>query len=174
MTLRKTKTLLKSTEDMILALDGQFKQLSHEPEKFRWLNGIRTHDLCDAAAALQPTELRSHTVEGRSICFLSKTLLYALDNEPLKTFGSGQTRIMSGHKTINCAGLRPYSTSMLALVSTPLKFAEYRNHSLYELRLWCNWAGNRTMQCIYLRCYHKSIVGNLGGGRGVKAQNSNL
>ena len=25
---------LKSTEDMILALAGQFKQLSHEPEKF--------------------------------------------------------------------------------------------------------------------------------------------
>ena len=35
---------LKSSEDMILALAGQFKQLSHEPEKFRWLNGIRTHD----------------------------------------------------------------------------------------------------------------------------------
>ena len=28
---------LKSNEDMILALTGQFKQLSHEPEKFRWL-----------------------------------------------------------------------------------------------------------------------------------------
>ena len=28
-----------------LALAGQFKQLSHEPEKFRWLNGIRTHQL---------------------------------------------------------------------------------------------------------------------------------
>ena len=39
-------------EDMILALTGQFKQLSHEPEKFRWLNGIRTHDLCDAGAVL--------------------------------------------------------------------------------------------------------------------------
>ena len=26
---------LQSTEDMILALVGQFKQLSHEPEKFR-------------------------------------------------------------------------------------------------------------------------------------------
>ena len=25
---------LKSTEDMILALAGQFKQVSHEPEKF--------------------------------------------------------------------------------------------------------------------------------------------
>ena len=41
-----------SNEDMILALAGQFKQLSHEPEKFRWLNGIRTHDLCDAGAVL--------------------------------------------------------------------------------------------------------------------------
>ena len=26
---------LKSNEDMIFALCGQFKQLSHEPEKFR-------------------------------------------------------------------------------------------------------------------------------------------
>ena len=39
-------------EDMILALAGQFKQLSHEPEKFRWLNGIQTYDLCDAGAVL--------------------------------------------------------------------------------------------------------------------------
>ena len=31
---------LQSNEDMILALAGQFKQLSHEPEKFRGLNGI--------------------------------------------------------------------------------------------------------------------------------------
>ena len=43
---------LKSNEDMILTLAGQFKQLSHEPEKFRWLNGIRTHDLYDAGAVL--------------------------------------------------------------------------------------------------------------------------
>ena len=41
-----------SNEDMILALAGQFKQLSHEPEKVSWLNGIRTHDLCDAGAVL--------------------------------------------------------------------------------------------------------------------------
>ena len=41
-----------SSEDMILALAGQFMQLAHEPEKFRWLNGIRTHDLCDAGAVL--------------------------------------------------------------------------------------------------------------------------
>ena len=59
----------QSNEDMILALAGQFKQLSHEPEKFRWLNGIRTHDLCDAGAVLSPTELWSHTVESRSICW---------------------------------------------------------------------------------------------------------
>ena len=44
--------LIKSNKDMILALAGQFKQLSHEPEKFRCLNGIRTHDLCDAGAVL--------------------------------------------------------------------------------------------------------------------------
>ena len=43
---------LKSSEDMILALAGQFKQLSREPEKFTWLYGIRTHDLCDAGAVL--------------------------------------------------------------------------------------------------------------------------
>ena len=37
--------VLKSNEDMILVLAGQFMQLSHEPEKFR------THDLCDAGIA---------------------------------------------------------------------------------------------------------------------------
>ena len=37
---------------MILVHAGQFKQLSHEPQKFRWLNGIRTHDLCDVGAEL--------------------------------------------------------------------------------------------------------------------------
>ena len=31
-----------SNEDMSLALAGQYKQLSHVPEKFRWLNGIQT------------------------------------------------------------------------------------------------------------------------------------
>ena len=44
---------MKSNEDMILALAGQFKQLSHEPEKFRWLNGIRTHDLCNVQCSHQ-------------------------------------------------------------------------------------------------------------------------
>ena len=37
---------LKSNEDMIRALAGQFKQLSHEPENFRRLKGIRTYDFC--------------------------------------------------------------------------------------------------------------------------------
>ena len=31
---------LKSNEDMILALTGQFKQLSHEPEKFRFMRQL--------------------------------------------------------------------------------------------------------------------------------------
>ena len=31
---------LKSSEDMILALAGQFKQLSHEPEKFRIISSL--------------------------------------------------------------------------------------------------------------------------------------
>ena len=44
---------MEFNEDMILALAGQFKQLSHEPEKFRWLNGIRTHDLYDAGAEVK-------------------------------------------------------------------------------------------------------------------------
>ena len=47
---------LKSSEDMILALAGQFKQLSHEPEKFRWLNGIRTHDLIAEVMGSNPVE----------------------------------------------------------------------------------------------------------------------
>ena len=32
---------LKSNEDMILALTGQFKQLSHEPEKFEIFRFMR-------------------------------------------------------------------------------------------------------------------------------------
>ena len=39
---------IHSNEDMILALAGQFKQLSHEPEKFR----DSKHDLCDVGAVL--------------------------------------------------------------------------------------------------------------------------
>ena len=41
---------LKSNEDMILALAGQFKQLSCEPKNSG--DSIRTHDLCDASAVL--------------------------------------------------------------------------------------------------------------------------
>ena len=46
------KYVSNQNEDMILALAEQFKQLSHAPEKFRWFNGIRTRDLCDAGAVL--------------------------------------------------------------------------------------------------------------------------
>ena len=46
---------LKSNEDMILALAGQFKQLSHEPEKFRWLNGIRTIETIERAKYVHGT-----------------------------------------------------------------------------------------------------------------------
>ena len=34
--------------------------------------------------------------------------LHISDNEPMKTFGSGQSSIASEHKTKICAGLKPY------------------------------------------------------------------
>ena len=34
----------------------------------------------------------------------TKTFLHTLDNEPMKTFGAGQSSIMSEHKTKDCAG----------------------------------------------------------------------
>ena len=68
---------MKSNEDMILALAGQFKQLSYEPEKFRWLNGIRTHDLCDAGAVFQPTELVLS-------CCNSQSATLILGNKPIR------------------------------------------------------------------------------------------
>ena len=60
---------LKSNEAMILALAEQFKQLSHEPEKFRWLNGIRTHDLwepvqCSNQLSYEVTQLRGDQFVG--------------------------------------------------------------------------------------------------------------
>ena len=61
----------------------------------------------------------------------TKTFLHTLDNEPMKTFGSGQSSIMSEQKTKDCVGLRPLPTSMFVLLSIPLKFAELHNHSLY-------------------------------------------
>ena len=67
------------------------------------------------------------TVSQREI----KTFMHILDNEALKTFRSGQSSIMNEHKTKNCAALRRYSTSMFALLSAPLKFAEFDNHCLY-------------------------------------------
>ena len=46
------KGKIKSNEDMILALAWQITQLSHGPEKFKWCNGIQTHDLCNTGAVL--------------------------------------------------------------------------------------------------------------------------
>ena len=36
-----------------------------------------------------------------------KTFLHILDDGPIETFGSGQSSIMSEHKTKDCVGLRP-------------------------------------------------------------------
>ena len=63
----------------------------------------------------------------------TKTFLNILDNHPMKSFESGQSSLMNEHKTKDCAGLRPYSTSMLTLFSVLLKFAELHSHSLYQL-----------------------------------------
>ena len=59
----------------------------------------------------------------------TKTFLHILDNEPMKTFGSGQSSMIKEPKTKDCAGLRPFSTSRFAPLSDPLKFAEFHNHS---------------------------------------------
>ena len=56
---------LKSSEDMILALTGQFKQLSHEPEK---LNKLTCSQLCDFIAQLVRAlhrHRRGHGFESR-------------------------------------------------------------------------------------------------------------
>ena len=68
---------------MILALAGQFKQLSHEPEKFRWLNGIRTHDLCDAGA-VQVRGSYLHLISNTAlhITFLSYDIPFTGKHEP--------------------------------------------------------------------------------------------
>jgi len=47
----------------------------------------------------------------------------------MKTFVSGQSRIMNEHITKDCAELWPISTSICAPFSAPLKFAEFLNHS---------------------------------------------
>ena len=44
----------------------------------------------------------------------TKTFLHILDNEPMKTFGSGQSSIVNVHKIKDCAGLKPNSTSKCA------------------------------------------------------------
>ena len=60
---------------------------------------------------------------------LPAVLLRKVPNEPMKTFVSGQSSIMSEHKTKDCAGLWPLSTSRFAPLSARLKFAEIHNHS---------------------------------------------
>ena len=47
---------------MILALTGQFKQLSHEPEKFRWLNGIRIHEKKTINEKTAPAEVQHSAI----------------------------------------------------------------------------------------------------------------
>ena len=51
----------------------------------------------------------------------NKTFLHILDNEPLKTFGSGQSSIMSEHKTKDCAVESLYSTSECLLFCVPFE-----------------------------------------------------
>ena len=61
----------------------------------------------------------------------TKTFLHILNIEPMKMFGSGESSIISEHKTKDYAGLRPYSTLTFALLSAPSKFAEFLDHSPY-------------------------------------------
>ena len=62
---------LKSNEDMILALAGQFKQLSHEPEKFKGHSTgfeLTCSRLCDFIAQLVRAlhrHRRGHGFESR-------------------------------------------------------------------------------------------------------------
>ena len=46
--------------------------------------------------------------------YKTKKFLHILDNEPMITFGCGHSSIISEHKTKDCAGLKPYSTSKCA------------------------------------------------------------
>ena len=73
---------LKSNEDMIFALARQFKQLSHEPEKFRWLNGIRTPwSLRCRCSALTNWAMKSHSGEQDNLlgsCFPLKEMSYVM------------------------------------------------------------------------------------------------
>ena len=57
----------------------------------------------------------------------TKPFLHILEKKPMKTFGSCESSIINEHKTKDCPGLRPYSTSMFALLEAPLKFAEFHN-----------------------------------------------
>ena len=59
-----------------------------------------------------------------------RTFLHILDDGPMKTFSSGQSSIMIGHKIKDFAGLRHYSSSMFTPLLTLFKTAEFHNHSL--------------------------------------------
>ena len=61
----------------------------------------------------------------------TKTFLHILDNQPIKTFESVHSSIINEGKTKDCALSKPYSTSMFAPLSAPLKFVEFLNHPLY-------------------------------------------
>ena len=45
----------------------------------------------------------------------TKTILHILDNEQMKPFGSGQSSMISEHKTKDFAGSRPYQQQCLLL-----------------------------------------------------------
>ena len=51
----------------------------------------------------------------------------------LQTFGSGQSSILSEHKTKDCAGLRPYATPTFALLSVLWSLPSFTTISLYWL-----------------------------------------
>lgn len=95
-----------------------------------------------------------------------KTFLHILDNDPMKTFGSGQSSIMIKHKTKDCAELRPYSITMFTSWSAPLKIAEFHNHSpiltmvgvITLLLVFRQPFGNRSIRLIHSTCEHFSLI----------------
>ena len=50
-----------------------------------------------------------------------RTFLHILDDEPMKTFSSGQSSITIEHKIKDFAGLRPYLSSMFTPLLVPFK-----------------------------------------------------
>ena len=60
---------LKSNEDMILALAGQFKQLSHEPETFRGLEPMTSAMpvQCSNQLSYEVTQLRAEVMGSNPV-----------------------------------------------------------------------------------------------------------